>query len=345
MTRRTVAFRTDANSCIGMGHLIRCLALARMLEEEYSIVFLCTSTPDGLLKKFINDRYPTIALSSLPLPDEATLVARRAIARGACLLVLDGYAFDYEYQKKIHDTGVRIFYIDDLVADRYCVDLLINQAEGIDSEQYVNECSGKVLLGPRYALLRPEFLKLARHPVRNLGKIRNAFISFGGADPTGLTDRVLEILVGIPEIGQVDIVLGQVNQAGEGLMQKYGPDAKTRFHFDQTGHQIASLLEHNQLAIIPNSSIALEACAVGILMITAITADNQTISACSFRQHGLSTDLGDWRNVSGPTLMHAVLNAVRMPIHDQQEQLQRQKAYLDGFSDQRIREQIHALCE
>jgi len=343
VTRRTIAFRTDANSCIGMGHLIRCLSLARILDEEYSIVFLFTNTPDGLIDKFLEKRYPTIRLPPCSITDEPELVVQEVVAGGACALVMDGYVFDYDYQKKVHGAGFKTIYIDDLVSPRFCVDMLINQAAGVLPEQYTNDCDGRLLLGPKYALLRPEFLALARQESRTFSGCGDVFVSFGGADPANLTGRALDVLVEIAEIGHVDVLMGQLNPQGEMLASKYRKDKRVEFHFDQSARQVAAHMLRNDLAIIPSSTMLLEACAVGIPMITGIAADNQGYFARCFREYELSIDIGDWRKSTPGDLLLAMRCAMGLSAHVKLQQLRNQKRYVDGLSGPRIREGIATL--
>jgi len=43
-----VFIRADGNSQIGLGHLVRCIALANMLKENFEIAFVCRDIPEDL---------------------------------------------------------------------------------------------------------------------------------------------------------------------------------------------------------------------------------------------------------------------------------------------------------
>ena len=317
--------------------------MAQMLDTDLSVIFIFAGTPSAIIEKFLGNRYGLIWLPTGTLDKEPELVIQAMIASGAYALVMDGYAFDYFYQKKVHSAGFKIVYIDDLILPRYCVDMLINQAAGVCPEHYANDCDGKFLLGPKYSLLRAEFLELARREARSIMTVKSVFVSFGGADPASLTDRTLNVLARIAEIGRVEVLMGRLNPQGEALALNYRNDKKVKFHFDQSAKQVATQLLRNDLAIISNSSISLEACAVGVPMITGIAAENQRHYAQSFCDNDLSIDIGDWRKSTSDDLLFAMQRAMEMPAWKRSQQLRNQKRYVDGFSDQRIKAGIATL--
>ena len=50
------------------------------------------------------------------------------------------------------------------------------------------------LLGPKYALLRPEFIGACRNLKPRTGEVKKVFIFFGDVDPDNLTGRALEAM-------------------------------------------------------------------------------------------------------------------------------------------------------
>ena len=56
-TKPIIFIRTDANNAIGMGHLIRCFALAKMLESSFNIKFIFTNTDELIANKFLENSY------------------------------------------------------------------------------------------------------------------------------------------------------------------------------------------------------------------------------------------------------------------------------------------------
>ena len=52
--RRKIIFRADGNSEIGLGHIMRCLALAEMLEGDFDMSF-AIQNPDEKIEKLIHE--------------------------------------------------------------------------------------------------------------------------------------------------------------------------------------------------------------------------------------------------------------------------------------------------
>src|SRR5690606_30453084 len=76
------------------------------------------------------------------------------------------------------------------------------------------------LLGPEYALLRPEFHQAKKTLRKRDGKIRRILVFFGGSDPTNETKKALEAIKQLnrPEIA-VDVVVGTANPYQEEIKQ------------------------------------------------------------------------------------------------------------------------------
>ena len=97
----------------------------------------------------------------------------------------------------------RILVIDDLANRRHDCDLLLDQNVAADAEaRYAGLLPSQTqrLLGPRYALLRPEYAETRQGLRRCQGAqpsepdqtpIRRVLIFFGGTDPDNLSGRAL----------------------------------------------------------------------------------------------------------------------------------------------------------
>ena len=51
-----IYIRADGNAEIGLGHLIRCIALAQMLKMHFKIIFLSRFVPEGIKKDIKNNQ-------------------------------------------------------------------------------------------------------------------------------------------------------------------------------------------------------------------------------------------------------------------------------------------------
>jgi UDP-2,4-diacetamido-2,4,6-trideoxy-beta-L-altropyranose hydrolase len=115
---------------------------------------------------------------------------------GAAWVVVDGYQFGADYQRRLKDAGLRVLFFDDYGhAGDYCADLVLNQNLGADAAHYATRASHtRLLLGTRYVLLRREFLAW-RGWQREIPPVaRRILVTMGGGDLDNVTGRVAEVL-------------------------------------------------------------------------------------------------------------------------------------------------------
>src|SRR5262245_49913761 len=160
---RRLLIRADASPEIGTGHVMRCLALAQAWHERGGEAILVTARSIDSLKPRLDEE----GLPVRRLDDESgSLGDARATARlareiGADWAVLDGYHFTAEYQRVLKAAAVRVLVIDDYGhAEHYWADAILNQNLHARESLYPSRKSDiRLLLGPRYTLLRREFWK------------------------------------------------------------------------------------------------------------------------------------------------------------------------------------------
>lgn len=180
-----VIFRTDGGKKIGLGHLMRCYALAEILQNDFSIIFVLKETPE-------------VNASSMKGFETLKIVSEEDwyhIIEPGDIAVLDGYQFNFDQQVQIRKLGAKLVCIDDLHDKPFDADLIINHAPGIKKSDYEAKEYTDFALGIGYALLRPEFLSAAKEKRKNRNKITNGIVCFGGADLKSFTVKVADALL------------------------------------------------------------------------------------------------------------------------------------------------------
>ena len=271
MPKPKLFFRTDANPEIGMGHLVRCSALADMVKDEFEISFITRNTPENVLRKFLPNDFKTIKIN---VEDEISFLKSKDILQKGNLIVLDSYSFDSDYQSKIKQTGVKVVYIDDLISFNYNADVIISQAENVKESDYKTDSPSRFCLGTDYILLRNVFLE-AVIATRNLPKIESVFVSFGGADMDNVSYKCIKTLLRFPQLKIINVLSSSVNENIAKWRNEFMESDKVKFHSDLNAEEVCKLMQSCELALGPCSNLALELCAVGIVFITGTTASNQ----------------------------------------------------------------------
>jgi len=146
---------------MGTGHVMRCLALAQAWQDEGGEVVFASAE----ITKAIEDRLraENVKLIALPVTagtaKDVDLTSAAARECGAKWIVVDGYQFHAAYQRSLQQAGLKVLYVDDNGhLEQYWADLVLNQNAHAAEDLYKNrEQKTRLLLGPRYALLRREF--------------------------------------------------------------------------------------------------------------------------------------------------------------------------------------------
>lgn len=326
MKRRRIFIRADGHQQMGLGHVVRSLALAEMLKEEYDIVFATRHPLPSLADQI---RQPGIALCALATPSsdlaEAQWICQHHV-REDDIVVLDGYHFTTEYQSTIKRKAGHLVAIDDIHAIPYVADIVINHALGIAPSDYVIAPDTKLLLGTEYSLLRKEFRtatkrKLAQRPTEG-----SLLLCLGGADPKNDTLRLLQQLEGMGVKKHIQLVLGAA-YAYRNVLNKFlqGTSCEISVHQDLSASQLAALFQRCPVAILPPSTIAYEYLSMGGLLFLEVIADNQKRMFESFIAAGLAQPFQSF-----PT-------SLAVPTITWQNLLARQAQYFDGQQQARFK--------
>lgn len=296
-----IVIRTDASIEIGTGHVMRCLTLATGLSGEGAEVrFLCRAH-DGnliyLIKRcgFSVEILPAIAAGDTQ-SDFTTDPAHAAWlgcdwqtdARQSCSvlsdkvdwLIVDHYALDHRWERAMRTTCQNIMVIDDLADREHDCDLLLDQSLGRTASNYHDfVCADtRMLLGPQYALLRPEFAQwratsLAR---RQSPELRHILVTMGGVDYDDVTGQVLKALnrCRLETLKKITVVLGPHAPWHDAVTTvAAGMQVPTTV---LTGvDNMAELMTSCDLAIGAGGATTWERCSLGVPSVLLLLADNQ----------------------------------------------------------------------
>ncbi len=269
-----IYFRADGNSQIGLGHITRSLALADMLKEHFEIYFLIQEPSQEIIAQIQEVTKNIIILpQTQDFLAEAHKVAQSYLV-GKEIVVLDGYYFQTDYQKIIKAKGTKLVCIDDLHAWHFVADVVINHAGGVQGSDYSCEPYTKLCLGLEYALLRKPFLEAAKQE-RNIEKIENVFICFGGSDPHNFTEKALKACIEAQIFKEIHVVVGSAYTHFESLKNLTIQEKNVFLYQNLNAQDLCNVMQKCHLGIVPASSIAYECLAVGMYLIVGYYVENQ----------------------------------------------------------------------
>src|SRR5262249_18815445 len=145
---------------IGGGHIARCLALADELAERgHGCVFAVSAETAATMPSLAASGHDIEALSAGTTADLEPSLLAASWPQGCALLVVHHYGRDARFESACCPWAERILVIDDLADRPHDCDLLLDSTLGRAPADYASLCpkTCRMLLGPAYALLRPEF--------------------------------------------------------------------------------------------------------------------------------------------------------------------------------------------
>jgi UDP-2,4-diacetamido-2,4,6-trideoxy-beta-L-altropyranose hydrolase len=295
--------RADASIQTGMGHLMRCLALAQACQAHGGEVVFLSHCQSLAVRQQIRDLgFDLIALKeSHPAPTDlrvtlstfAQLTADRWQSTSA-FLVLDGYHFDSAYQRAVQEAGYTLLVIDDTGhLPRYDADVLLNQGINATQIPYALSRQSIPLLGSRYALLRPEFL--AWHDwQREIPVVaHHILVTLGGSDPHNTTLQVLRALarLTVPAL-EIRVVIGPANPWRDEL-QRIVQDIPHTVQLLTNVSEMPRLMAWADMAICAGGGTCWELAFMGVPMAVVVLADNQIGVAKGLSEYGIGINCGD----------------------------------------------------
>jgi UDP-2,4-diacetamido-2,4,6-trideoxy-beta-L-altropyranose hydrolase len=316
MASPAVVFRSDASLDIGTGHVMRCLTLADSLKASGAdCAFISREHPGNLLGMIRDRGFTAHALSmetgpaaDSPPPHAGWLGADWAtdaektssVLAGLPVdwLVVDHYALDARWEGCLRTNCRKLMVIDDLADRPHDCDVLLDQNLGREAGDYTGlvpaHCA--ILVGPRHALLRPEFAALRQYSLcrRVTPRLERLLITLGGVDRDNATGRVLEALKScpLPEDMRIVVVMGPqalwTDQVRE-LARNMPRETEVRVNVSD----MARLMADSDLAIGAGGGTSWERACLGLPCLLVVLADNQREGAAALGKTGGVLPLGE----------------------------------------------------
>jgi spore coat polysaccharide biosynthesis predicted glycosyltransferase SpsG len=300
--------RADASSTIGVGHVMRCLALAQAWQEAGgTALFAMAEGAEALV-----DRLTAEGLLVRPLPvqvgsaEDARQTLALAEREQVAWLALDGYRFDAEYQRRLTQGQGRLLMLDDFgQTSHYCV------------------------------LLRREFRQHPPQPKNLSQPARHLLLTLGGGDPDNLTGRVIEELSGIDLLSLETIAV-------VGASNPHRPRLEALCHASERAVQLRSnvadmseLYAWADLAVTGGGSTLWELAHLGVPALTLILAVNQEASSRRLDRLGAIRCLGYPQDLGSGAIAAAVV-CLGADSEQRQRMAERGRRLVDGRGALRV---------
>ena len=319
-----VVFRADSSRRIGTGHVMRCLTLADHLRRAGARVrFVCRHFTGNISRVIVARGFPVselpahgsaLAHGDVPSPEwqdpewrtdaDQTSAALADTHSPVDWIIVDSYALAAPWEARMRTVARHSMAIDDLANRPHDCDVLLDQNfnSGMSTrydELIPSNC--RRLLGPRYALLRPEFPGARQKLRQRDGCIRRILVFLGGTDPGNETAKALRAIEDLARDDiAIDVVAGAANANIENLQAICSRLPHALLHRGVAN--MAELMARADLAIGAPGSTTWERCCLGLPAILISLAMNQESSALALAAGGYAIYLGKSESVSADSI-------------------------------------------
>lgn len=246
--RRRIVLRADGGTNLGLGHLYRVLALYAHLGQHDCVVMTRCDGPFALGAQFLEDSMPNV----LRLHDEREFVERlESFSPDIAMLDVLDTTEDYILGVRKHAGFVVSF--EDLGSGAIHSDIVVND---LYYDPYPQD---NHWYGVEYSILAPQFEALGSAPEPR-PEVREVLVTFGGSDPSGLTEKALSALARTDHDFRVTVVLGPVNSGRSWNLSDYGLHGEVV----SSPGSMAALMHRSDLAITSAGRTVTELMSQGI---------------------------------------------------------------------------------
>lgn len=319
---KCVIFRVDANPSVGLGHLMRCLAVAQgFTSEGIKVVFAIAADTEQYCQSRDDWVGDIVILPLASGQSEPVFLSALCQELEASWLILDGYNFDIEYRNQLNISAFKLGIFDDgLLCDTQLVDsnlaMVINWANGADVLPYEKYAPNATLCASdEYRVLRREFYDMGFIPYEQRSSL---LLMFGGSDPFNFTLPLLQALAGLNTNLPITVITGAGYQTLSEL-NSFVQSSSLEITHHHNSQNIAQIMGGVRLAVSAAgaSQFELLRCLTPSLFITV--ADNQIFATLQAAKQGWC-DLANTQNLEHGLLVNEIAKAA-IRLWEQPEKL------------------------
>jgi len=334
MTRRALLV-CDAGVTVGVGHVMRCLALAEELQQRgFAVQFACDVTEIGWVERELRRRGFDVWADEDPV---ATVEQLRPE-----VVVVDSYLLPREaYAALRAAAGVLVALVDGDPDDREA-DVYLDQNLGAEHDSWRLARGARRLAGPAYALIRDD-VRVHRDLQGRSATARpsRVLVLAGGTDPRGAGPLLTRALAdtGLPFEATVVAAAPSLREAVLAVPSGPGQDVRVL----DPGSGLGELAAAADLVVSAAGTSTWELCCVGAALALVVVADNQIVSYGRALEAGIAAGLGSVDQLAAdPAAGTAVLSRLLADPGERQRLRAAAAGLVDGLGRARLADAVEA---
>ena len=321
MKIKNIVFRVDSGKGVGWGHIIRCSALAqRFKEKKYNISFIVRPHLNNISHILTKNGFNVFYLKNKKYYWKEDAIQTKNIIKNIDnidWLVMDNYGLDVRWEKFVRSNVKKLMVIDDMTLRTHECDLLLDQNYYKNPNKLYSKFiskKSKILIGPKFALIRNNFYEKRKKLKLRNGKINRILISFGGSDNTY---EILKVVNAITELDNkkinVDLLLPNPNKNYLKIQKLLSNFKNITMHYQNL--DVAGLMINADLAVGAGGSSNWERCCLGLPSIVSISGKNQLQLTKELEEKGCIVNLGMSKKISSKNYTDIIKNLDKFTLN------------------------------
>ena len=307
MTRDPILFRVDGTSRTGWEGLSRCLTLAAAVQRRRRpTYFLAQLEPTSLafgIKRVANDWLD--ADGPAGGAEDLTEIVQEVRRLRPAAVIVDSPTASESYLNEVAAAGTLVISFDHLANTRFPSRLIINPLLGPGREAYEVVRGSQVLLGARYALVRPEIRRVRPTRAQEPPQPFRVLVALGDDDPNHQSPDLARLLLNTPRVARVDVAVRPQHPQLEALKAMAEACAE-RLEVVTEGSEVAARISRCHVAVTAGNSWSLEMACVGLPQLVIVQQEAHWPTAQRLEEEGAAVCLGWHASASAQTVRKAV---------------------------------------
>jgi UDP-2,4-diacetamido-2,4,6-trideoxy-beta-L-altropyranose hydrolase len=282
MTSQVVLIRVDGSNQIGLGHVMRCMAIHEYFSKiGVTSIFVSREIDEKTTSLIQANNIQVVLLDPEgTVKDEVSSILGLRAEYGAQLMIADinnGISYpkksDYHFFfEGLKTQGLFILNIDDFISDPVSADMVVIPYVGAKNLNIKAVEGSTYLLGEDYFIFREEFRNKA--PIKIKRRVENVLVTMGGSDPFGFTEKILSTLVNHKYDRHLIIVIGKSSDLSESDVVAGMKDYAGSYEVILNSTSMSEVMARADLAIISSGLTKYESVLMGLP--TIVVSWNET---------------------------------------------------------------------
>ncbi len=325
-----IGIRADGSKSKGMGHIMRCIAIATEFKNRGIDIIFITKEDKSVKEILINNNIKNVTINSNDLDDEIEEVVSIIKKYNINYIMTDSYWLNYKYLLELRMNVEKLICIDDNNICAYPSNIIINgniYAQDLNYDVIYEDT--KLLLGSKYTILRDEFRNNNEYKIIKKS-VENILITMGGSDINNFTPIVIESLIDLNL--KLNVIIGPSFSDISELEKIYSNNLKV--NFIKNPKNLKEIMLKCDIAICAAGSTSYELASLGIPTILIQQAKNQANICSKMSELGIAISLGDFSNITKEMISKEIISLIEnYDLRIKMNSISKKQIFRDGIKN------------